>query len=126
METKTFTRDVEFALSESEMLMRGRRLAELTHEKGVLLEDKKASSEKFKEREKNLDREGSELARAIRSGKEHRPVLCSERANVTRKLWEVIREDTYTVIDSRPMSHREVEEAMQGGLPLDDHAPRTN
>ena len=112
----TETRQLEVKLSEDEVASKALQLARTLEEISDIEKQAKESARKFGEQLKTRRSSVELLARAVTSRKERRPVVVSERADERRFCVEIVRHDTMEVIDSRPMSTDEMEEARQGSL----------
>lgn len=108
-----YTKDLDISLSDEEVADRGERLARAVAERKTVEEEKAKATRAFAERLKAIDLRVLQLTNAVNDRKEARPVLVSDRADLRRLLIETYRHDTGAVIDSRPMTQDELEEARQ-------------
>lgn len=114
--SETFTREVVFKLTEEEVYERGQMLAarEQDLEKNKL--DAKESQSRFGKEKKKIEDGIRNLAAAVRTKQEKRPVSCEDRANPRLFRIETVRLDTGEVLDVRPMNDEELADAQQGTL----------
>ena len=79
-------------------------------------EEMKEKAAKEKKIEAQMKGRLAELAAAVHTGKEDRPVECAERADVYERSIETVRLDTGEIVRSRRMTEKEKENALQRGL----------
>jgi hypothetical protein len=101
------TRKLPVKLTNDELLVIGKRLADTELEVVQLKDEKKESMAEFKQREEAVRNNITRLTRALHDGVEWRPVECIESYNYDRGIVETFRTDTYDVVDWRSMSHEE-------------------
>lgn len=122
----TETKMLPVMLNETEQHERSQEMStkfiELVDMKATHASRKKAMADA----EKALDYELSNLARIVKQGKELRPVECRIVPNVERSTMDTVRLDTGEVVESRPMTRTEYEEAMQVPLFQDTADVRNN
>ena len=123
-EIDTNARDVQFDLTDLEAKEYGERLARKTREITVLKVKAKEVAGEYSRKVKGLEGDVSDLAEAITSRKELRPVLCEERVDARRFRVDTVRLDTNEVVDTRPMNESEMADAQQGQLFSDADARR--
>jgi hypothetical protein len=108
----TQPRDLECELSDSDLLTKLDELTTKLTEKDAVEQELKEVSAGYKGRIKTLDREIHSLTRTITSKRELREVECRERFNFDAKKVEVIRVDTFEVVETRTMTVRELQQTL--------------
>lgn len=93
-------RPLPVKLTKEELLERGDRMAECEIEIEALKVERSGFNRAIKEK---VDRR-AELAHVIDTGEEKRDVLCKWGKNFPQNCWDLIRQDTKEVVDTRPMS----------------------
>jgi hypothetical protein len=101
------TRNLPVKLTNDELLLIGKRLADQELEIVQVKDEKKESMAEFKQREEAVKNNITRLTRALHDGVEWRPVECIESHNYDRGIVEIVRTDTYAIVDWRSMSHEE-------------------
>ena len=99
-------------LTDAEVLDRGRRVAELSRERAQAEAEKKMAMLEFKHRIETAERDMAELLSAIHSGNEWRSIQCEKVTH--RDIGEVTitRLDMGAIVETRPMTNRERQVAM--------------
>lgn len=105
-------------LSEEELSVRARELAEKIRELEEHETARKEAARQLKEEEDALQSEVSALARVVRDGAEKREVVCRWARNDERHMMELVRDDTGTVVEYRQMTQSELTRP----LPFANHA----
>ncbi len=123
-EIETNTRDVQFDLTDLEVKEYGERLARKTREITALKLKAKEIAGDYSRKVKALEGDVADLAEAVTTRKELRPVLCEERVDARRFRVDTVRLDTNEVVDTRPMNESEMADAQQGQLFSDADARR--
>lgn len=110
----------EIALAGKKLTVEWRRLNEMKADHESEMASLKAQVKYAKEKhEVDLEsqvRQVNELAEAVETGTEMRPVECYEKFDLVGKTVQRIRGDTQEVIRSRPMDEGEIQLAYQGEL----------
>ncbi|MCW8137280.1 MAG: hypothetical protein KIT58_00035 [Planctomycetota bacterium] len=110
------TRMLPVELSELELRERGNELAGKITALVQKEEEKKEAAKQAKEEIDRLKAEVVSLSHVVSSRKEPRPVEVVERPDPRRKVVTVVRLDTQEVVESRPMTPLELEDALQQRL----------
>jgi hypothetical protein len=71
----------------------------------------------FKVAYQGLNEKFAQLGECVRSGEETRTVECMERGDAKRLVIELYRVDTGELVETRPMTSQEREDALQVTLP---------
>lgn len=104
MNTKTITRNLKCVLTESELLVYGKEMAE-QEKKAEEIEDEKAAVTKaLGEQVKYHSQMARSKAKLINDGFEFREVACDQTFDYPRGLVTVTRKDTGDVIEERAMT----------------------
>jgi hypothetical protein len=114
--TERFVKELEIPLTAEERAERGEMLASTILELFQLDVKAKESAGQFSAAKKKLEKKRYELATAVDTGRERRPVPCEERANERLFRVETVRLDTEEIVDVRAMSDEELSDAQQGKL----------
>jgi len=113
---KEFQRELPVALTDIELQMQGKILADKVREKEFLVEKRKQLNSEFATKIKAVDLQIKRIADARSKGQELRPVQCRERFH--SGTIEVVRLDTKEVVDSRPAELRDLQTSLPGtGVP---------
>lgn len=100
-------------LTEDEIREKGKKLAQLMHDKTEVEVEAKNTAAGFKLRIKDIESAGSTLAHEIKSGKEMRQVEVHEQFDYRRGVVEVLRADTMEPIFSRALKPEERQERLR-------------
>jgi hypothetical protein len=103
-------------LSQEEMVLKGRALAEKRVEINAAKEQKKHMAKAAKEMIEDLEVEAEEIGSCIRAGEEIRPIPCYEEPDHKRGIWAMYREDSGAKISERAMTAEEREAHREGKL----------
>lgn len=112
------TRWLPVKLTESELLDRGRKMAEVVRERSRTELEKANAMKTYGETLKELNGEVSTLSRVISTGEEHREVEVYENKDYAEKTIKIFRADTHELVSSRSMDSSELQEE----IPLVDAA----
>lgn len=104
---KTFERDLEVSLTDAERLKRNEDLLEAMQARDDLKSQKSEATSQINASIKISEGRVKDLAIALRSGKEKRPVRCTERFLFETNTVEIVRADTGAVIEKRAMTPEE-------------------
>ena len=99
-------------LTDDELLMKGRELAALERETDQADAERKAISKEMGEKVKEMRERALTMAQVIETKQEKRPVECVQHKNWVASTVETVRSDTGEVVQERPMSERDRQEAM--------------
>lgn len=121
---ENFIMDISTACTDEELAARGRKLATLWETARSHDADKKEYNRAWKSEMDTIQENIDDVAAILQSGKEPRPVECTERYHFEDKMVETVRLDDYSVVRTRPATHLEVEDARQGALSLVPEVPR--
>ncbi len=114
METKMLS----CRLTDTELLERGQKVAELLRQIAEIEDEKKAANSDFKARLEEREGEARSLGYEIRTKAELREVSVSRTIDDVRGVEETYRDDTGEVIATRALSPQELAERKQGKLEL--------
>lgn len=106
------TMQLPVKLTDEELQIRSRELAEKLTEIEAVDEDRASAMAAFKARKDKLVLDSRRLTRIVRTGQEEREVHVTETKNWERGTIETIRLDTGEVVSSRPMNPSERQEAL--------------
>lgn len=107
---KRFSRELPVDLNDGELQAYGRQLAEKVREEELAEEKKKQIASEHTSRIKVIRNEIKRLADSRAKGAELRPVQCGER--IKGNVIEVVRLDSYVVVDSRPADLQDLQTTM--------------
>lgn len=105
-------RSLTVKLTTEEQLQRGNELAAKIEEMQNIEMSAEEARGNFKAELKRVEGEISRLKRTVLDGKEQRTVRCEWQLNFDHGIAELIRLDTFEVVQSRPLT----DEERQGGL----------
>jgi ribosome modulation factor len=108
--TRRFTRELECELSDSDLLAKLTELTTKLTQKDAVEQELKEVSAGYKGRIKTLDREVHQLTRVVTKRCEEREVECEERFNYAARQAQIVRLDTFDVVESRAMTQRETQQ----------------
>lgn len=110
------TMQLPVKLTDEELQIRSRELAEKLTEIEAVDEDRASAMAAFKARKDKLVLDSRRLTRIVRTGQEEREVHVTETKNWERGTIETIRLDTGALVSTRPMTESERQEALAFGL----------
>lgn len=105
--SRRLTKHLECVLSEEEVRLKGRELAELDVKLSGVEEAKRESNRAFNEEIKGYRKQMGNLDQEIISGIETRAVDCEELLVIDTNTVRTTRLDTMIIIDERPMTDQE-------------------
>ncbi|MBW3637025.1 MAG: hypothetical protein KY445_11290 [Armatimonadetes bacterium] len=103
------TRRLYVPLTNDELLDRGQKLARAKVDLDNIESEKKSAADGFKLKIEDKKGEITDLARAINTKQELRPVEVEDRKNYGTAQMETYRLDTQKVIDTRPLTPNEMQ-----------------
>lgn len=124
---KTFTRELEVELTEEELQLYGKLLAEKVNEEKAVDDKRKEIASKYTAQLKAIRNEQTRLATARSKGRELRLVECIERWHAG--VIQIVRLDTDEVVDTRPATYNDQQTEFpwlddeHSELPLEGDAP---
>jgi hypothetical protein len=107
-----FTKEIEVELSDADYKTKSRQLAFLRVQIEELQAEKKATDEGYKQKIGGLEEQCAELFRSIRKGRDTLELEVFERRDFELKVVEIVRADTNTVVESREMQERELQQKL--------------
>ena len=110
--TKTVTKWLPVALTESKILDRARTMSQRCKEKEELEAEKASVNRVFGERLKKLTGEVARLSNVVSTGLEDQSVECSEITSYLDRTCTIVREDTGEVVETRPLYESELQVAL--------------
>lgn len=116
MTEKRVMKSLPCKMTDEEVRLKGRRLAELVLQRASLQGEQKSVAADFRQRIKDVDESIAEVRDEVDSGEEMRPVTCVE-TKTSRGTIETVRIDTGETIGSRPLTDEERQEEMPGTSP---------
>jgi hypothetical protein len=112
MKEGIFLKEVEQELTESEIVVKAKCLADQLKKLADSEQDAKDAAERFKNDQKMLKAQIARSRDIIATGKEERPVHCQHIRNDTRSTIETMRIDTGEILETRPMTADERQTTM--------------
>lgn len=97
------TRNLPVTLTTEDLDQRRDKLAALVREHAEVEQEKKDATAAFSKRLKEIDRVIAQVAHEIREKAEYRGVPVTKQKNFRLGVEEIIRTDTYEVVDSRSL-----------------------
>lgn len=110
-------------LDHETLFARGQELGKKESDLAKLAEDKKAAASKFKSKIEECAAEITKLSSAVNTGYEDQEIGCSWRLDYQRKCAELFRDDTGEIVQSRPLTREELQEALFKDRDVKDRAP---
>lgn len=128
MPTDTMIKSLSVRLTETELALAGKALAEALARVEALESDKKDFLDQWKEDTKEAEARVGELRIVCISGQEYRPIECRLVKDFARGVKELVRLDNDVVIESKPMTTEERQvslpmDAKPKAAPVDPNAP---
>jgi len=120
---KTFVRELPVKLTEHELSLYGKMLAEKNKEESGVEERKKETAARYSAELKTIRVEIKRLATARSDEEEMRPVKCAERLRGSQV--EIVRLDRNEVVDVRPAEMRDMQSSIPGTDDVDDYGTLT-
>lgn len=111
---KTIEKELPVILTADERDQRGREMANVHHELTENAEAKKKATKVYADKEKALKKRLSDLASAVRTGTEMRPVQCDEELEPRQNTRRLRRRDTGAVVEERALTAEERQLTMPG------------
>ncbi len=104
---RTFERTLPVKLTVPELIERGYMLADQQVKAREIEAEKKTVADEYKASLETAGKEINRLTRIVHQKAEERPVKCRENRDYKRSVIEVVRLDTFEIVDSRVMTEAE-------------------